>query len=213
MKTKILKSNRGFSLIEIMVTMGIIAVILGMSTSLLTNSEDEKLSDVSSRIATSIKMIYNESAVKGQYFRLKIDFNENTITPQYSAEAFKISTEDEEIKASQEEINSSSEEDAASTEETAPKESFSEVDLSLLKEIKLPSGIKFKNVFVSHVPTAVDSGQVFVYFFPNGWVEKMVMNLCDENEEIFYSLETFSASGKTRIKTSYAEMKWEEEEK
>ncbi|MBF0492746.1 MAG: prepilin-type N-terminal cleavage/methylation domain-containing protein [Deltaproteobacteria bacterium] len=219
MQNKILKSNRGFSLIEIMVTMGIVAMILGLAATLLTDNGEQKLSDISSQIATSIKMIFNESAVKGQYFRLKIDLTENTMTPEYSAEPFRISSEEEadkaasdkEGRAKEEKKTSPSEGAESSLEEAKPKENFSPVDLALLKEIKLPQGLKFKNIFVEHAPVPVDSGQVFVYFFPNGWVEKMVMNLCDESEENFYSLETYSASGKTRIRASYAEMKLEGE--
>ena len=106
-------------------------------------------------------------------------------------------------------------ENAEQTEETPPPTgaTFSGVGSYLLKPIKLPDSIRIEDIYISHLGKKVESGKTAIYFFPNGWVEKAVINLSDEKGENFYSLETFPSTGKTKIRTEYLDYKPEEGEK
>jgi general secretion pathway protein H len=212
------------TLIEIIITVAIIALIVGITVGYLGDWTDSKLSDTSSQLAGTIKYVYNEAAIKNQYYRLLIDMNDQSFAVEASSEPFKISAT-EEGTAPPPESESASPTPAPTTPEggggggadgeaKAPPVggTFSAVSSYLLKPIKLPEGIKIKDVYVDHMGKKLEGGKTAVYFFPNGWVEKAVINLADDKDESFYSLETFPLSGKTKIRTEYFEYKPEEKE-
>ena len=53
---------------------------------------------------------------------------------------------------------------------------------NLLKGQKFPNSVFLKDVFVEHHEGAVENGQVTIAFFPNGYVERAVINLRDEDD-------------------------------
>jgi len=209
------------TLIEIIITVAIIALMVGLSVGYLGDWTDSKLSETSSQLAGTIKYVYNEAAIKNQYYRLVIDMNDQSFSVEASPEPFKISATEEgtappsETESATPPPPTPADDSAAAPdgEAKAPPVGggFSSVVSYLLKPIKLPEGIKIKDVFVSHVGKKLEGGKTAVYFFPNGWVEKAVINLSDDKDETFYSLETFPITGKTKIRTEYFEYKPEEE--
>ncbi|MBI4126129.1 MAG: hypothetical protein HY465_01415, partial [Deltaproteobacteria bacterium] len=85
-----------------------------------------------------------------------------------------------------------------------PKEpTFSQVAEHLLRPVKLPDGVYFKDIAVEHDPRAVNAGKVTLAFFPNGYVEAAVINLRDEDDEVHYSLKTKPVLGEVSIESEY----------
>lgn len=187
------------TLIEIIVVIALVGLLLSLGVTVLTDWFEDNLSKTASELAGTIKYTYNESAIKNKIYRLKIDFSQQTIAIEASADDQKVDTSLEE-KSSEEKSSTTLE-----SPETEPpkKESFSDVGSYLLKPIRLPEGIKIKDVYVEHVGKKIEKGLTAIYFFPNGWVEKAIINLCDEKEEIFYSIEVHSFTGKATIRRQY----------
>ena len=207
------------TLIEIIITVAIIALMVGLSVGVFQDWADAKLSETASQLSGTVRYVYNEAAIKNQYYRLVIDMSDQSFSVEASPEPFKIAATEEGTSPPEAEGSEDtpvapegSEEEGSSEGKPPPAGGgFSSVVSYLLKPIKLPEGIRIKDVWVSHMGKKVEGGKTAVYFFPNGWVEKAVINMTDEKEEIFYSLETFPASGKTKIRTEYWELKPEEE--
>ncbi len=211
------------TLIEIIITVAIIGLIMGLSVGVFRNSSDSALSEASDRLMGTIKYVYNEAAIKNQYYRMVINLDDQTFAVESSPDPFKISSTQEGIPEVDVSTNANIKEVGADLktdtteeeEEVAPPplmgSTFSGTSSYLLKPVKLPDGVRIKDVYVDHLDKKVESGKTAIYFFPNGWVEKAVINLTDEKGEINYSLETFPSSGKTKIRTDYFEYIPEEE--
>lgn len=216
------------TLIEIIITVAIIGLIMGLSVGVFRDSADSALSEASDRLVGTIKYVYNEAAIKNQYYRMTINMDDQTFSVESSPDPFKISStqegtpdENQSAEKNVKEVGADLKSDAPvegeeETEATPPPpmgSSFSGTSSYLLKPVKLPDGVKIKDVYVAHLDKKIEGGKTAIYFFPNGWVEKAVINLTDEKGETTYSLETFPSSGKTKIRTEYFEYIPEEGEK
>lgn len=226
MRLETRSGQHGMTLIEIIITVAIIGLIMGLSLGIFRDYDEAALEETADRLVGTIKYVYNEAAIKNQYYRLVINFEDQSFAVEASSEPFKISATQEGVPetnqstaANIEEVGASLENDKAEEEETAEEPSlpseakFSGTSSYLLKPIQLPSGIRIKDVFVAHLDKKVEAGKTSIYFFPNGWVEKAVINLTDEGGDNFYSIETFSNTGKAKIRTEYLDYKAEEGEK
>lgn len=208
-----------------MIVLAVVALIYGIAIVTLYDSPDTSLAKTSSELAGTIKYVYNEAAITRQFYRLVIDFENRSFSVEGSKTPFKISASEEgsdpELGQGSEQTNPSSDENSRSSsppseagEATPPENSgsgFSQTISTLLKPLKLPENIRVKDVYVAHYGKKIEGGRTALYFFPNGWVEKAVINLTDEKGELFYSIETFSATGKTKIKNEYFDYKPEEQ--
>ncbi len=194
-------SSSGMSLIEVIITIAIIGLMMGISVGFFRDRTEDQLSDLSGKLAGTVQYVYNEAVIKGHYYRLVIDFSQHTFSVESSSSPFKVGPQDEE-----EPVENTG---AEGTGEKSEKK-FSQVVSYLLKPVKLPEGIQIKDVFVEHLPQKIESGKTAIYFFPDGRVEKSVINLSDDKGESFYSLEIFPLTGKTKIRTEYFEYKPEE---
>src|SRR5262245_39984422 len=90
-----LGSQAGLTLIEILITVAIIGLIMGLSVGLFQDWFETALSEAAGKLAGTIRYVYNESAVKNQYYRMVIDLNEQTFSVESSTEPFKIAATDE----------------------------------------------------------------------------------------------------------------------
>lgn len=208
LKTGISK-EKGITLIELVVAIAIIAFMFGVVV-IAYNGSDANLKDFSAKLQGTIRYTYNEAAIKGLYYRLRINLDEQTIqvesTELNSILSFLDSKHNEESSQEQKKEEDALSEEEKTAEDTAKQNAFVAENSFLLKPLKLPSSIKIKDVFVEHEETKVENGEVSIYFFPQGWVEKTVINLCNEDESKCYSVEVFSPTAKSKIREEYYEL-------
>lgn len=220
----------GFTLFEILVAMAIMGLVLGIVVSNMSDFLELDMKKAANKLAATMRYIYNKSATEGCYIRLIIDFQEQTYWVEATTDPVLVEKEDEsdrkrskkedkkkkeEQEKKEKEGKKDGEKEAAEAkgEEAAegegpkklkPKEPvFGQVDSSLLRPTRLPETIYFKDVYVEHLSAPVDGGKVAIFFFPNGYVEKAVINLRDENDELVYSLKTSPLSGEVGIENYY----------
>jgi len=211
------RRERGLTLIEILITVAIIGLIMGLSVGFFRDSSEDALERVSNQLAGTIKYVFNESAVKNRYYRLVIDLSNPSFSVEASAEPFKVAATDEGVAAPPEggtlpEAPPPSPEGEAATQPAPGGGTFSGAVSYLLKPIQLPESLRIKDVYVAHADKKIEEGKTAIYFFPDGWVEKAVINLSDEKGEVFYSLETQPISGRVKIRNEYYDYKPEKEE-
>jgi len=217
-------SRRGFTLLEIVVSIAVISLILGVAISRMDTMLEWDMKKASGKLASTIRYLYNKATVEGLYIKLVLDFEEQVYWVEATSDPFVLSTGEEEAAskkggffdrkqegaegeeaagegaAAAETMEEGSEEDYA----IKPKEpTFSKVDSYLLKPTKLPGSVFFKDVYVEHGKGAIDGGKAEIYFFPNGMVEHAVINLRDDDDETNYSLETNPISGRVNIEARY----------
>jgi general secretion pathway protein H len=201
------KHPLGMTLIEIMIVVAIIGGIMALATYVMFPSDDAKVRDEANRLAGTIKFVYNEAAIKNKYYRLVYHLEEGTYLVESSTEPFHVAIEGEEGKTASSPPPKEGGEAAEGGEAPAGEGGGFAVEEGLMvKPVKLPTGVKFKDIYVMHSPERMEFGTVYSYFLPNGWAEPVVINLADEDEKSFYSLEVNPLTGKSTIRTEYYEV-------
>ena len=211
--------KRGFTLIEIVVSMAVIGLVLGVVISRMDSVLSLEMKSATNRLAATMRYLYNKAATEGLYIKLVLDMEENAYWVEATTDPFVISAGEEmeakiaaaDKRKDEEEEGEEEGEEAALDEGEVPKLKphkpvFTQVDSYLLKPTKLPGTVFFKDVYVEHNRHVTEGGQESIYFFPNGYVEHAVINFRDEDDETNYSLETNPISGRVSIESQYRRM-------
>lgn len=216
---KRVSSAHGFTLIELIVVIAIMAmIVMGLVTGVRRIS-DKNLKQTAIRLSSTVRYLYDKAAMDGLYIRLVFDLGEEkqsyyveastdpvVVAKDDSEKKRDSDTDKDEKKAAAEEAlekgeGDSSKGDKYAIKPAAPK--FGKVDSFLLKEVKLPAGVRIKDICVEHRKVPIDQGSEFIYFFPNGYVEYAIINITNKNNTVNFSVETNPATGKTNIKREY----------
>lgn len=210
--------RNGFTLLEIVVSIAVVSLILGVVISRMDTMLEWDMKKASNKLASTMRYLYNKAASEGLYIRLVLDIDENVYWVEATTDPFVISTGEEmEAKASAQEGEASEEaaggaemegfEEEGESYALKPREPvFTPVESHLLKPTKLPGSVFFKDVYVEHQRMGVDAGKASIYFFPNGYVEQAVINLRNDDDDVHYSLETNPISGRVDIEDRYRTM-------
>ena len=195
------KHRGGFSLIELIFALFIVATILGIAIPRIQSGLELQLKTTARRLSSSIRYAYYEAVAHNRYYRLALDLSarEPSYWLEVSDKPVLIRTSEEEEQF-QRRIQSLSVENRKALLEREP--TFHRVEEGLSKGYPLPKGVRFRDVFVSHQPGKFDGGVSYLYFFPSGATERAVINLEDKDGEI-YSLEVAPLSAKVRIRRNY----------
>ena len=222
---------RGFTLLEIVVSLAVVGLILGVTISRMDTVMAWDLKRSSTKLASTIRYLYNKAATEGLYIRLVLDLDEQTYWVESTTDPVLLESGDgarekandkAQKKAKEKEAAAKAGEEAKKGEAATGKEEkagakppgapetikerepvFSPVESYLLKPTKLPDTVFFKDLQVEHRQFPVEGGKESIYFFPNGFVEHAVINLRDEKDETHYSLETNPVSGRVSIEDRY----------
>lgn len=221
------KDEGGFTLFEIMITLAIVGLMMGLVVVGMTRSVDRNMKKTANRLSSTIRYLYNKSAMEGLYIRLVFDIDERSYWVEATADPFVLSKEagkgaaakkkkDEKKKEGEakdaakegEEKGEAAKggEEAGPQKLKVPEPKFGQVDSYLLKPTKLPDSIFIKDIQVEHKSGPAEGGQESIYFFPNGYVERAIINLRDEKDEMNYSLATNPISGHVSIEDRYRRM-------
>lgn len=213
-----LKSRKGFTLFEVIIAITIIALIMGVVISRMDDYLDLNMKSTSNKLASTMRYLYNKSATEGLYIRLVLDLSERSYWVEATSEPFIMRRSQELDQKKEKEEEAKKEEGEETPAETTAEEgtpqiripklkikppTFTQEESFLLKPTKLPDNVLFKDVMTEHHPSPIEGGQAAVYFFPNGYVEHAIINLTDEDEEVYYSLETNPITGSVNIENEY----------
>lgn len=192
----------GLTLIELLVAMAIVGMIFAVAATGLRSVFNVNLKSSSSRLAGTLRYLSNKAVTENRYLRMVYDFESQSYHAEESDDPFVVSPEPPEPEKKKE-----MEGEEKPEEEQAV---FSPSESKLLKPTKLPSGVFFKDVTVSYLPQKQEGGQVFTYFFPDGYATATVINLRDEEDQEHFSIELFALSGRVRVEGEYKESSTEE---
>lgn len=168
-------SRRGFTLIEVMIVMAIIAGILAVGAPRLFNTSAQMRSAVR-RMAVMTREVRNLARLSNSTMRIAVSMNDEK-GHSYWIEAApgNVTLLTAEQERELEQMTS------LRRDEEKPKNEFS-MDTRILKSPeRLPRGLYFENVEVSSRPEPVSSGAAFVHFFPQGLSEAAAIHLTDRN--------------------------------
>ncbi|MBF0106450.1 MAG: prepilin-type N-terminal cleavage/methylation domain-containing protein [Deltaproteobacteria bacterium] len=184
MKTHI-KTQGGFSLIEIIIVLGIIAVVMALGADMI-GTPTNHMRDVSSNIVKVVRYVYNQAALNNQYYRVVFNITEKKYHVEYSETPFYVIWDNDEVEAiriNNEEKNKTGSDDGGEAPQAASVGSFVEYEDELLKIFELPANIKFSDIYVEHQEKELEEGKAYIYFFPKGRAEFAVIHLAEEGDE------------------------------
>jgi len=200
-------NDKAFTLIEILIVLGIIAGMMAFAVSVVGTSSGSAMRQSSREMMRMIKYVYNQAALTSEYYRIVFDLSEQKYFVEYSAEPFYIVLEDDEKEAIR--IKNEEDQDEPDEDETpsqaAALGNFAEFEDDLLEIHNLPSNIKIADIFVSHHKEKIEEGKVYLYFFPKGYTEFAVIHLSDEDGEDFMTLVVNPLTGRVDVRTDYVE--------
>ncbi|MBX7147841.1 type II secretion system GspH family protein [bacterium] len=192
-------SSSGFSLIEVLVVIGILALMMGLATSFFSSRSDGEIRQTVTSIIGTARYAYNEAARKNLSYRLVFDMDTGSFWLESSSED--ISVKDETLQKSKKEIKVK---EAPQGEDEEKPEEFTAESERLVKKKKLPEGYRFKDIYISHQERPIESGQGYLHFFPTGLTEEAVINICDEDEKNFFALVVNPVTAGVKVYQEYA---------
>ena len=218
-----MKGQKGFTIFELLVTITILALAMGVVVSQMGKTLDWELKSASRKLSSTIGYLYNYSVSENKTLRLVINFEEQSYWVESTPDPFALIPESEASEELREEKESSKEkpkektgdeekveegeEEAAEAVETIQEQKavFGMTETFLVKKSGLPSGVFFKDVFAEHQIDKLSAGTTYIYFFPRGYVERAVITLRNKEDEKHYSLIINSLSGRVRVEPEYVD--------
>ena len=197
---KILKNQKGISLIEILVVLGLIVTFLG-SVQLSERTTRSLLRSESQKLVNLFRYLYFQSSTQSLYNRIVFNLDEGSYKVQSSLDPFYIVEEDDEKeklrlenkeeRLSQADLDSDNFDDEESSDEIEEdvEARFEESYDDLIDEEKsLPEDIQILGVYFSHMKELQEDGTQELYFFPNGQTQFGVIYLGNDESEVYFTL-------------------------
>jgi len=167
--------SRGMTLIELLVSMAIIAVVLGLTVVGIGALTGVQAKAVTNELAGAIRTLYDTSALTGRTCRLAFSLADD-VEPKtsYQAECStgavavrRESATQFELKQNMAPQTAIEKEEHAKVEALLLQTGFSEQEA---KPRTLPSSVTL-SVWAEHQLKAVAHGKAYLYFFPQGFAE------------------------------------------
>lgn len=207
-----LRKNQGFTLIEIMAAVAISAAVLGIVVVRATRSDERKVKAFAYGLATKIRYLYHKSALEGLYITLNFDLgnpDDEGKVQSYDAEGSNdpvlIVKEEGPKPFKRPKEEKKKDEDTDTDAESKP--SKEKILTDFFEGENIPSPARIKDIWVEHQPRGpLTEGLVRIHFFPNGLIERAIINLTDEKGKVQYSVATDPLRGLAEVRPEYREI-------
>jgi len=200
------------TLMEIMVAMAIVGVIFAVAAVGLRSAFNVNLKSTAGKMAATLRYLSNKAVTEHRYIRVIFDMKAQTYTVEECTEPVVVSVEDEENQAEIDKKTKDNPEPAAEPGDDGKEEEKQTADSScvpsessLLKPVKLPSDVFFKDIRVSYLQFRKEEGKATTYFFPDGYATPTLINLKNEDDDDHFSVEVEALSGKVKLTSDYQE--------
>ncbi len=165
-------SQKGFTLLEIMIVLGIIGSLMALAIPKLSGNKN-KIKTVVRQMGALSKEVRNQARIKKMTYRIVFQFGkpskywieaapENTLIPS---------------KQTQESLQRLSDEER-------PKDPFQKVDKPI-KERELDSGLSFKSIEVAGTDEPQEKDIAYIYYSSEGVVEKSIIQIKSERDQVW----------------------------
>lgn len=202
------QQRHGFTLIEMMLVIAVVAVVMGGASMGIGAVTRSKIRSACMHVASSARFAYNRSISQGVNMRLLFDFEKGTLAIEQSEADVGLARE------SRQEIEDGEAVDPwamAKSRLENPLEPVIEAssgfgpvvndDGDTLKQYQahsLGDGIRVHKLITPHEKDDRISGQGAIYFFKGGTTEHAVVQLTDSQDNV-YSVELHPMTGRAKV--------------
>jgi len=191
-------------MIELIAVIVLIALLFAAASLSIRNITGAELKKDAYVLATNIGAVHTRAVTKNAYYRMVLDLETRSYTTEVADSRFFIGAgkEEDDTPLFQEKDKDKREAGEVQFLEHAegPKmhhATAAEVADGLLGNIELSRGVSFDGVMTTHQREVREEGKAFLYFFPNGFVEKAMVYLTDGSRH--YTLVTQPLTGRVRV--------------
>lgn len=182
MQISLRKNQKGFSLIEILIVLGLISGIVAIMASKIGKSSDRELRRDIRYFAASLKDLRNKARMRNRTYRLVINLPENQKEKQVywiesTSKQFLVTYEPEELEKLEDARKEAEKEGQAD-----PSGFTVDAELSGSEPKKLPDGLYFGAVEIAAQQKEFTAGRIFIHFFPEGRVEEAAIHLTNRDK-------------------------------
>ncbi len=201
-------SRSGFTLLEIVITLALLVLALGIVVPGLESVTGARMRSSAGELAGSLRALYDHSALSGQTCRMAFDLDARTYWPECAAGAARISSIQEEsrdgkrfvdataVQREQERMEELQRDNPieAKIEAKTPFARYQDEDVH---RVQLPPEVNFAWIWTPHQTQKYTAGDAYVYFFPQGNVERAYIALAHGDDAL--TLAVSPLTGKVRI--------------
>jgi general secretion pathway protein H len=185
-----LNKASGFTLIEVMVTIGILAALVAVGAPKLFR-KDGNLKTAARGVIVVVKEIRNRARLFNSTYRLAVRLDKGE-------QSYWIEKGNGPVLVDPAKLKEQFENRDRKAEEGAPPPLF-QMDKTMLKEPKkLPPNLKFSQVETSNMPEPMTEGVAYIHFFPQGMLEPSTIQISD-NRNNTWTLVFNPLTGQTDI--------------
>ncbi len=189
------RSSSGFTLIEILLVLGIISMVMAIGLPAISRVTLQRLNSTTRQFVGLVRTIRNDSILLNTVYRLAIDFDKRTYWVE-EQKAFQLLTEDD---AAPKQKQSKKKAGPKDDKPEGPSGNFTYAEKYNNKPHPMPGGTEFTGVLKEKEGLRND-GVVYVHFFPNGFNDQAILYLAKEGApETAYSLVIRATSGRVDI--------------
>jgi prepilin-type N-terminal cleavage/methylation domain-containing protein len=216
------RGERGLSLIEIMLSLAIVALMVGGATMGFRSLVKSELRGTAGRLAAAIRYSYDRAISTGAYYRLHFDLDDQSYKLE-RAEGRVVLARDKEQAGrggqglDQDKVAADEEKDLERRHGTGglppdllPPPSPKRARFELFKDATVPA-VKLKKVrvldlYTPRQPDAYVKGHAYLHFFPDGHTERAVIHLgTDPADDDQYTLVVHGLTGRVEVKPGRVE--------
>lgn len=195
------KVQKGFSLVEIMVTITVIALLAGIAAPGLSRVFKVSLKSTTRKIVGAVKYTFDQATLNHKTHRLVFDLDEGRywVERLESKNDTLASTDLKSFEAPKPPGPRGNEK-----EEPSPGPKFAPVNESSAKPQDIPTGVRIKGIASPTSTRDISEGKAFIHFFPHGFAEPAAIYLTNgDDESVAYTLVIQPLTGKV---TTYNEL-------
>ncbi len=220
--------DAGFTLIELLVAIALVALVMGAAVHGLRTVAKTDLRNAATKMAGSIRYLFDRASTTGRTHRLVIDFENGKYWAEVSDDKFvaaagketdetrkelaeQIAEENEEKKREQEMAEAAGENAQYDPSRYQPKEfkpkraEFAAFKEMAVKPTQLKGDVKITALFTPRLAEPMSTGLGFVYFFPLGLTEAALVHLSDGSGQAVYTLTVHPLTGRVQVINQYVQ--------
>jgi general secretion pathway protein H len=208
-----------------MIALAIVALITVVTVRGLRSDAKTDLRSTATRMAGSIRYLFDRASTTGRVHRLVLDFDNGKYWAEVSDDQFIMGAGKETEESRKKEAEKIAKEEEVKRE-AAEKEAFfgaSQIPSKYMpkpfvpkrakfdafretavKPISLKSDVVLADIYTPRLVKPLAEGKGYVYFFPMGMTEAAVIHLSD-GKETFYTLIVHPLTGRVSVKNSFVE--------
>jgi general secretion pathway protein H len=193
--------SRGFTLIELGMVIGILALAALVVVPSIEAAFGVKTREEAGKVAGSIRAMYGESVLSGRTCRLVFDLDNRAYWPECAEGRVRVAGMEESNRGKRVEeedlSETGTEEQRETRQQLAQRSAFGGYESGLAPKRSLPEEVEISAVWTQHQTEPYEAGTAFLYFWPNGQSERAYIYVSDDESD--FTIIVNPMTGRTKV--------------